>query len=58
MILYGKPAPNYTAQWRADLAAGAWQPAWTSLAITTNLWLDFPLPASGSRENYFRAVRL
>jgi hypothetical protein len=57
LILYGKPASGYTVESRPDLTAGAWQPALPGLAITTNLWLDFPSPGSTNRGNYYRAVR-
>lgn len=57
LFLYGQPASGYTIETRPNLASGAWQAAVPGLTITTNLWLEFPPPASASRENYYRALR-
>ena len=57
LYLYGKPASGYTLETLPDLRAGTWQTAMPGLAITTNLWLDFPPPGSASREHYYRARR-
>jgi hypothetical protein len=57
LVLYGPPGPGYSIEWRTNVAAGLWQPVLTSLTLS-NLPLAIPPPASPSRQNFFRAVRL
>jgi hypothetical protein len=58
LLLYGKPATDYSVEWRPDLLGAEWQPVVTNLTIGTGLFLPFAPPPGSGPNNFYRAVRV
>ena len=58
LMLYGKPATNYTVEWRTNLLSGKWQPVLANLVVGTNLLTQLGTAPGSGPNNFYRAVRL